>query len=81
MASQQELHYCRRYSKMSVNKAWGRYVEYLCVISKNNENVRINLKTQLILLPVFLSSLKRKTKEQRDNKGNKEIADERKEER
>jgi len=46
---------------MSVNKVWGRYVEYLRVKSKNREKVRIDLKTELILLPVSINNLKRKT--------------------
>lgn len=65
---------------MSVNKVWGRYVECLWVKSKNNENVRINLKTELILLPVSINN-KKKAKEQRHNEENYETAAERKEER
>ena len=61
LMTSQELHYCKRFSKMSVNKVWGRYVEYLRVKSKNREKVRIDLKTELILLPVSINNLKRKT--------------------
>jgi len=50
------------------------------VKSKNNENVRINLKTELILLPVSINN-KKKAKEQRHNEENYETAAERKEER
>jgi len=46
----------QNFSKMSVNKVCGRYVEYLWVKNKNHEIVRLDLKTELILLPVSINN-------------------------